>query len=198
MNHFKKILAFQKLLKQFNAITRDVGSLYDSQKYDNDVEHSYRVAMLCWMIIDEYRLSLDMHKVVTYALIHDLVEVYAGDISLYDASVSSEKKKYQEHKSFLKLKKQFPQLKNIWKSLDAYEKRKDNESKFVYIIEKLEPILVVILSEQNHWIKRKVTKDTFFELKQKKIKDIDSFAQIFMKEVLAYLEKNKKKFFYIK
>ena len=36
--------------------------------------------------------------------------------------------------------KQFPKQKSIWKDLHSYEKRKDAESKFVYMVEKLEPI----------------------------------------------------------
>lgn len=194
MKHFQKILEFQKLLKEYNGIYRDVASLHSDKEFDNDVEHSYRVAMLCWMIIDEYKLKLDLNKVLKYALVHDLVEVYAGDVSIYK-NYSQEDKEKKEHKSFLKLKKKFPNLKSMWKLLDAYEKRKDEESKFVYIIEKLEPILVVILSENDHWIKRKVKIDDFIDKKQKKIKYIDSFAQKFNEEIMEYLRKNNKKLF---
>ena len=194
MKHFKKIIEFQKLLKKFNQIYRDVGSLHNEKEFDNDAEHSYRVAMLCWMIIDEYKLKLDVNKVIKYALVHDLTEIYAGDMSIY-ANYNQKDKEKREHKSFLKLKASFPNLKSIWKLIEQYEKRKDEESKFVYVIEKLEPILVVILSENDHWIKRKVKIDDFFERKQKKIKSIDSFAHKFTKEILEFLEKNKKKFF---
>ncbi len=197
MKNFQKILEFQKLLKKFNQIYRDCGSLHKDTHFDNDVEHSYRVAMLCWMIADEYKLKLDTNKIVKYALVHDLVEVYAGDVSLYKHKNSNtqKNKEVKEHKSLLRLKKEFPKQKSFWKFIDEYEKRKDKESKFVYLIEKLEPILLVILSEKDHWKKRNVGIDEFIEVKQRKIKDIDSFAQVFNKEIMAYLKKNKKKFF---
>jgi hypothetical protein len=83
----------------------------------------------------------------------------------------------------------------MWSTISKYEKRTDAESKFVYIIEKLEPIFVVILSEQDHWIKRNVSIDDFIDRKQSKIKDISSFAQMFNKETMDYLQKNKHKFF---
>lgn len=194
MKHFKKILEFQKLLKDYNKIYRDLGSIHKKGEPDNDVEHSFRVAMLCWMIIDEYKLKLDLNKVIKYALIHDLAEVYAGDISIYSNYNQKDKEK-REHKSLLKLKKKFPNLSSVWKTLESYESRKDEESKFVYVIEKLEPVLVVVLTENDHWIKRKISFDNFIERKQRKIKDIDSFAQEFTKEVLGYIEKRKKMFF---
>lgn len=79
--------------------------------------------------------------------------------------------------------------------IKEYEKRDNKESQFVYVIEKLEPILVVLLTEKDHWIKRKITLDNFIDRKQKKIKSIDSFAQNFTFEILEYIRKNKKKYF---
>jgi len=194
MKHLRKILEFQQLMKDFNSVYRDLGSIHKNGQADNDVEHSYRVAMLCWMIAEEYKLKLDLNRVIKYALVHDLVEVYAGDLSIY-ANYEQKDKEKREHSSFLKLKKKFSNQKEMWKLLGVYEKRKDNESKFVYVIEKLEPIIVVLLSEHDHWIRRNISLDNFLERKQRKIKSIDSFAQNFTKDIFTYLEKNKKKFF---
>ncbi len=194
MKNFKKALEFQKLLQKFNAIYRDMGSIHDPEIPDNDVEHSYRVAMLCWMIIEEYKLKYDLGKVLKYALLHDLVEVYAGDKSIY-LDYSQKEKEKEEHKSLLKLKKNYPNLKSFWKIIAEYEKRKDEEAKFVYLIEKLEPIFTVLVSEKDHFIKRKISFDNFFDRKQRKIKDLKLSAQIFNKETMEYLIKNKKKYF---
>ncbi len=194
MNHFQKILEFEKLLRKFNQVQRDLEAIDSSKRFDNDVEHSYRVAMLCWMVIDEYKLKLDINKVIKYALIHDLVEVYAGDMSMYKDYSQKDKEK-REHQALLKLKKNFPKLRSIWNLIGIYEKRKDEESKFVYVIEKLEPILCCLLSEKDHYIKRGVTLENLIERKQRKIKSIDTFAQNFTKEILDHLKKNKNKFF---
>ena len=193
MKNLKKVLEFQKLLKGFNSVYRDVGSIHNNG-LDNDVEHSFRVAMLCWMIIEEYRLNYDINKVVKYALLHDLVEVHAGDMSIY-SNYSQKEKEKKEHLSLLKLKKQFPKLKSFWTIIDSYEKRLDEESKFVYLIEKLEPIFVVILSEKDHWLKRNIGIEDFIDKKQRKIKDLKLTAQIFNKETMEYLRKNNKKYF---
>jgi 5'-deoxynucleotidase YfbR-like HD superfamily hydrolase len=150
--------------------------------------------MLCWFIVVEYKLKYDLNKILKYALLHDFVEIYAGDQSIY-SNKSQESKEKKEHKSLLKIKKEFPNLKSVWNIIDQYEKRKDEESKFVYLVEKLEPIFIVLLSENDHFLKRNVKFDDFFDRKQKKIKDLDIFAQIFNKETMEYLIKNKKKYF---
>lgn len=194
MNHFETILEFQKLLKEFNGIYRDLESLHKTEEMDNDVEHSYRVAMLAWMVAEEYGLSLDRAKLLRYALVHDLVEVYAGDVSIY-ANVTSEEKALKEHDSLLKLKDKFPRLQVIWEDIEAYERREDPESKFVYIMDKLEPILVVLLSEPDHFKKRGITHEDFVERKQKKIRGLESEAQIFNEEIMRYIEAHREELF---
>jgi len=194
MNHFETILEFQRLLKEFNFIYRDLESLHKDGEPDNDVEHSYRVAMLAWMVAEEYKIPLDTGKLLRYGLIHDLVEVYAGDVSIY-ANTSAEEKANKEHESLLKLKEKFPRLETIWEDIEAYEAREDTESRFVYIIDKLEPILLVILSAPNHFKKRGIAYDNFVERKQKKIKDVESAAQVFNQEIMRFVEENRKELF---
>lgn len=194
MNYFNSLLDYHKLLKDFNSIYRDLDSIVINKVHDNDVEHSYRVAMLCWMVAESYSLKLNINKILKYSLIHDFPEVYAGDVSIYIEHKAEDKYK-REQLAIVRLKKKYPNLKNIWNILDKYEKRSDVESKFVYIIEKLEPILTVILSEEDHWYKKRVTFESFILKKKSKIENIDSFAQNFAKDIYKYLEKNKKRFF---
>mgnify|MGYP001559278579 CR=1 FL=1 len=193
MSSTKTLLKFEKLLKEFNGIDRDLASLHKPGGLDNDVEHSYRVAMLCWMLIDEYRLKLDANKVIRYALIHDLPEAYAGDISMHASPELLKNKKANETKAAKKLTKDFPRQKSMWKDLHEYEKKKDAESRFVYVVEKLEAFLVATMSDEDKWIKRGVTQESIRRL-QGKIQNIDTVAQMFNNDLMDYLKKNKKKF----
>lgn len=194
MQHFETILEFQRLLKEFNLIYRDLESLHKDGEQDNDVEHSYRVAMLAWMVTEEYGFALDREKLLRYALIHDLVEVYAGDVSIY-AGVSQEEKLEKEHQSLLALKEKFPRLRAMWDDVEAYERREDEESKFVYIMDKLEPILTVLLSADDHFLKRGISHEDFVELKQKKIRGIESPVQVFNAAIMRYIEEHRKELF---
>jgi putative hydrolase of HD superfamily len=71
------ILQFEELLHKFALVER-VAHIKGRTTRENDVEHSYIITMLAWFVIDTFKLSLDTNKVLRYALVHDLVEVYAG------------------------------------------------------------------------------------------------------------------------
>lgn len=193
MSSTKTLLKFQALLKKYNSVYRDMASLHKVGGIDNDVEHSYRVAMLCWMLIDEYKFKLDVDKVIRYALVHDLAEVYAGDISMH-LNYSQKDKERKEAQAIRKLMRQFPKQKSVWNNLNEYEKRKDAESRFVYLVEKLEPILVVIISDPKNWLRRNVKVSELIEKKQRKIKDLDTVAQFLNNDLMDYLRKNSGKF----
>jgi 5'-deoxynucleotidase YfbR-like HD superfamily hydrolase len=186
-------MKFQTLLKKYNSIYRDCGSIHKKGQKDNDVEHSYRVAMLCWMIINEYNFKLDKNKVIRYSLVHDLPEIYAGDHSLH-SNYNQKEVERAEAKAVKKLARQFPKQKSIWKNLVDYEKGNDPESRFVYLVEKLEPVLIMILSDKNPHKARKIKLDDFIEKKQRKIKDLNTIAQFLNKDVMNYLKKNRERF----
>jgi len=75
------------------------------------MEHSYRVALLCWMLIEEYNFKLNANKVIRYALLHDLPEVYSGDVSIYASKSEKNKGKKKEKQAIKKLEKKFSKQK---------------------------------------------------------------------------------------
>ena len=74
----EKLLEFAKMLNLLQAVERVI-RVKDQDRWENDMEHSYHLAMLAWYIVDVQKLSLNREQVFCYALAHDLVEVYAGD-----------------------------------------------------------------------------------------------------------------------
>lgn len=196
MTTINTLLSFQDLLKQFNKVERDCESINDLKGFDNDVEHSYRVAMLCWMLVENYKLDLDVSKILKYALVHDLPEVYAGDVSIYsNISAAEAEKEVKEKIAIDTLQSNYPSLHSMWSALDDYENKIDAESKFVYLVEKLEPTALLCLSAPDHYRHRNISYDFFKNKKLSKIKDINSFAQVFVKDMFEYLEENKSKYF---
>jgi 5'-deoxynucleotidase YfbR-like HD superfamily hydrolase len=76
MSSIDPLFKFLQFLIDFQHIERVI-YIQGFERKENDVEHSYQLAMLCWFTVMENQLSLDVHKVISYALVHDLVEVYA-------------------------------------------------------------------------------------------------------------------------
>lgn len=67
------------LLHDFQKVERVV-FVPQRDRQENDVEHSYLLAMLAWQLAEILAPQLSKEKVIKYALVHDLVEVYAGDV----------------------------------------------------------------------------------------------------------------------
>lgn len=138
------IFDFVKMLHQFQAIQRDIDVPED--RGENDVEHSYQLTMICWYLIDRNKLPLDMPRVLMYALAHDLVEVHAGDVNplTADSHTMAQKPKVEQQAAD-RLQRDFPEVPTLHEVIHMYEKKTDAESRFVYVVDKVLPIMNVYL-----------------------------------------------------
>ena len=132
---------------------------------ESTAEHIFRMAIIAWVLGERKRLNLE--RVIKMALIHDLCEVYAPDLTPYDPllpkdqnkiievlkrwpkftpslKIKSYKKKYKlENLALNKLVSKLPlniksEIKNLW--LD-YEKGLTKEGRFVHQVDKVENLL---------------------------------------------------------
>ena len=131
-----KIYSFFHLLDRFQKIQRVTYSSHDRQR-ENDAEHSYQLAMMAWYICETHKLKHDIDKVIRYALVHDLVEVYAGDTMALGRNEKEQSLKEQrEQEAIQKLKKNFSEFPDLSEWISNYEQKKDPESKYIYALDK--------------------------------------------------------------
>ena len=129
------IYSIMELLEKFQAIERK--TYYPMcDRADSDAEHSYSLAMIAWQIIIHDKLPLDLDLVIKYALVHDLVEVYAGDVSAFADEKSRGGKAAKEREALLKLKND-PNWSEIAEYIEKYEEKADEESIFIWGLEKI-------------------------------------------------------------
>jgi putative hydrolase of HD superfamily len=138
---FDESIKFLRLLRGLEKIERSIYRPDDRR--ENDVEHSYQVTMLGWFLCNRFRLTLSTEKILKYGLVHDLVEVYAGDTPVYNTKNSSntvETKQAREKIAFLRIKEEFHLDDEFVCAIDNYEKRLDEESVFIYEVDKFVPM----------------------------------------------------------
>ena len=142
LNNLEKKLKFIELVDEMKNIKRAI-YLRDNS-FETNAEHSYHLAMMVMTFIDDFP-ELCYEKCLKLALIHDLVEIYAGDTVVLDKNM--EKTKIQrEHNALEKFRKEiYDFLPEIIDLIEEYEKRQSKESKFVYSIDKIQPIIQVYL-----------------------------------------------------
>ena len=164
-----RLLDFQKLLLQFLDIERLI-YLPDAKKVDRletDTEHSYHLAMLAWYTCGIFT-NLDRDKVIRYALAHDIVEIHAGDVmAVGRTDAEQQAKQEREAKALARLKKDWPDFKDLTTTIELYEKQADSEAIFVKALDKLTPMLLQILSEGKTWKKYDIKRSTIVELKDR-------------------------------
>ncbi len=146
------ITLYKKLLVPFMKIRRDMPFPAEAHRAETDGEHAFTLAMVALSLNEKLELNFDHAKISKYALVHDLVEVHAGDVSV-KASHSDHESKEQREKEALEVIKQdfsssFPW---IHQTIEAYEAREDDESKFVYVTDKILGALGWLAGDGKGW-----------------------------------------------
>jgi putative hydrolase of HD superfamily len=137
--------------------------LFDGSRFENDAEHSWTVCVMALLLKEHANFSVDIEKVVSMLLIHDIVEVDAGDTFLYaenrgDAHVREAKA--AERIFGLLEDEQKKYFINLW---NEYEEGETNEAKFALVFDRLEPLLQNYILEGYTWKKFNVTYDMILE-----------------------------------
>lgn len=177
----EQLLRFTELVGKFREVRRKVVFSYRADA-ENDAEHSYQLALTAWYIVSAQKLDLDMDKVMKYALAHDLVEAYAGDTpaavhKAYDAE--RETKEEREAAAAKQIADEFPEFAELHETIHAYEEKKDEESRFVYALDKILPILNICLDNGYSWKQNGVSVEDVVEYKSKQIADVPEIKKYF-------------------
>lgn len=190
----EKLLGFAKMLNELQAVERVI-RVKNADRWENDMEHSYHLAMLAWYIIDSQQLALDREKVLRYALAHDLVEVYAGDTYLFSKDKELlDSKPERERLAAERLAKEFPEVPEMHDAIFRYVRKDDPESRFVYALDKIEPIIKLYLDGGRTWKEMHVTLDMAYESKKDKVA-LSPEIKAYFDEMMVLLRKEERTLF---
>ena len=170
MKHLDHLLAFVDLTHRFQQTKRVIHATGED-RMENDAEHSYQLALVAWYLAEKHALPLNKEKLLQYALVHDLVEAYAGDTYFYRDAAADQKKKEAEHMAAERIAREFPDFPKLHETLAAYEKQGDDEAKFLYSLDKLLPVINIYKDGGRSWKAHGVTLEMTAIEKSKKITD---------------------------
>ncbi len=151
MDRTDQILAFLKEVEKFKHVERAT-YLSGGERHENDAEHTWHVGMFLLLFDQDLPSELDRLHMFKMILIHDLVEVYAGDTFFYDQKGRADKDE-REARAMKKLAEQLPDdLAQEYMALhQEYEAAETPEAKYVQGLDKLQPILQNICSDGKAW-----------------------------------------------
>lgn len=134
-------ISFIKEIDKIKFIQRKT-KLLNSNRHENDAEHSWHLAVMTLVLAEHANTPIDVLKVVKMVLIHDVVEIDAGDTFIYDTqnnhSNTVNERKAAERIFGLLPQQQANEFIAIW---EEFEAGLTNEAKFAKSMDRLEPLL---------------------------------------------------------
>lgn len=136
-------------------------NLIDNSRHENDAEHSWHLAMMAVVLADHAAADVNIFRVIKMLLVHDLVEIDAGDTFAYDNSPHADTKNDREREAANRLYGLLPQdirteLMGLWEEFEAGETA---DAKFAIALDRMHPLLLNYFSGGGAWTKHNITKE---------------------------------------
>jgi len=161
-DRIRKQLEFVYEIDKVKSIFRKT-KLFDSSRYENDAEHSWTICIMAVLFREYANFDINLEKVIKMLLIHDIVEIYAGDTFLYSSERESayQKEELSAKKIFGMLDNdQADEYYNLWVE---FEERKTNEAKYAAVFDRIEPVLQNYKTKGITWAENEITKEMVYQ-----------------------------------
>jgi putative hydrolases of HD superfamily len=163
-------IAFLVEIDQLKTVIRQ-NLIADGSRQENTAEHSWHLALCATILAEHANEAVDVSKVVQMLLIHDLVEIDAGDTFVYataeEIAAQDGKEQVAADRIFGLLPiDQGARLRALWEEFEAKETA---ESKFAKAVDRVQPMLLNLASGGGSWERHGITADLPLDLINKTV-----------------------------
>ncbi|QHT63719.1 HD domain-containing protein [Paenibacillus lycopersici] len=150
-------MAFLVEIDKLKTIQRQARIMH-GDRFENDAEHSWHLAMMALILRQEANAEIDLLKVVKMLLVHDIVEIDAGDTFAYDTK-GHEDKDERERRAANRIFGLLPEaqereLHELWREFEAKE---TPEARFASSLDRLQPLIHNHHNEGESWQRHSIT-----------------------------------------
>lgn len=166
-DRMRKQIEFTLLMDKQKNIFRQ-NHLADNSRRENDAEHAWHMAVMAYLFREYANEDIDISKVILMCLIHDVVEIEAGDTYAYD----EEAKKSQREREEIAKKHIFGMLpsdqgRELEALFDEFEAQETAEARFAKAMDNLQPVLLHEANGGGDWKEHEVTKEQIMRRQEK-------------------------------
>ena len=166
-DRMRKQIEFALLMDKQKNIFRQ-NHLADNSRRENDAEHAWHMAVMAYLFREYANEDIDISKVILMCLIHDVVEIEAGDTYAYD----EEAKKSQKEREEIAKKHIFGMLpsdqgRELEALFDEFEAQETAEARFAKAMDNLQPVLLHEANGGEDWKEHEVTKEQIMRRQEK-------------------------------
>src|SRR5260221_1342555 len=134
--------------------------LLSADRHENSAEHSWHLAIAALLLAEHANQPIDTSRVIRMALVHDLVEIDAGDTFIYDAVGNLEKAAKEEKAADRIFGLLPPDQRDEWRALwQEFERRETAEAKFANALDRLLPVLHNYFTNGRSWKEHRITRE---------------------------------------
>lgn len=183
MDKLKQQISFIVEIDKLKNIYRQ-SYLTDKSRHENDAEHSWHLAIMAFLLAEHADEQVDILKVIKMVLMHDLVEIDAGDTYCYDEKAKQDKRE-REEECAKRIFKMLPdeQCKEMYELWEEFELMETAEAKYAAALDRLQPVLLNYISEGKSWREHGICIDQVLE-RNGRIKDSSKKIWEFVEELL--------------
>ncbi|HEY8422041.1 MAG TPA: HD domain-containing protein [Thermoclostridium sp.] len=151
MDKLRKQISFIVEIDKLKNVYRQ-SYLADKSRHENDAEHSWHLAIMAFLLAEHVDEKVDILKVMKMVLMHDLVEIDAGDTYCYDEKAKQDKRE-REEKCAKRLFEMLPeeQCREMYELWEEFEQMETPEAKYAAALDRLQPVLLNYTSEGKSW-----------------------------------------------
>jgi putative hydrolase of HD superfamily len=156
-------IAFIVELDRLKAVVRR-SYLVGADRRENSAEHSWHLAVMAMLLAEHADEPVDVGRVVAMLLVHDVVEIDAGDTYVYDAAANDDKAE-RERRAAERLFGMLPSdqatgVRELWEEFEAGESA---EARFGQALDRLMPVLHNLLTGGRSWRENGITAERVIE-----------------------------------
>lgn len=151
MDRLKKQMKFILEVDKLKKVTRQ-SYISDGSRFENDTEHSWSLALMCILLGEYAKENIDAVRTISMVLIHDIVELDAGDTYAYDEKGNLSKRNREvaaaERIFHILPDDQAVYMRELWEEFEAGE---TPEAKFALTLDKIQPIMLNDVTGGKAW-----------------------------------------------
>ncbi|MBQ4053623.1 MAG: HD domain-containing protein [Clostridia bacterium] len=188
-DRIEKQLAFSLEIDKVKNIFRQT-HLSGNGRSENDAEHSWHMAIMAYLLREYANEKVDIAKVMIMCLIHDIVEIDAGDTYAYDEE-SLKTQKVREDMAKERIFSMLPdeQRKDFIQLFDEFEAYETPEAKFAHVMDNIQPLLLNHSNNGGDWRAHNVTVDQIYKRQSKTKEGSETLFAVIDKIIQENIEK---------
>jgi putative hydrolase of HD superfamily len=161
MSRMQEALAFHLEVDKLKNVIRKTQNA-SNDRFENDAEHSWHICMMAMTLRQFANAEVDLLKVLQMLIVHDLGEIYGGDVIVHEKDGESRRR---ERESVERIISMFggSEGEAILSLMTEFEERTTDEAKYANAIDRLEPVMQNLNRHGGTWKKRGISHNRIVE-----------------------------------